>query len=1205
MHCKLDIEKAVIKTVIKEGSTKNIKPFSDNSLLVNKKDFKAEGQTFKIAESKSKELNEKFGDKITFIKKVTDGHEIIINPSEALIDDYYDGYIKTQGILARQETGIDRFGDSNPSFNKAEESLVKSDNESTLKDKYFKDSNETNSLDVLDKIAKSNHGLSPLAKRFANYAKHNNVKVVLDDVINYPLDPNNPQLKGSAYYDPNKNEIHIARYGKFSKHRIETVLLHEIFHSLSKYKLKDGSQVSKDFEKLYKYALEQLGNKTDAKLNDYALLNKDEFFVALFTDPVFIKKLTNTKASNGTKYTNLFTEIIDYLLGILNIGKTSSLYEEAFAVASHVINDFAESSKTMEDSIKYDNETPAFSKEEGKKEIPKPTFETQYVFFKRRINTLEKELSRISDKTDEYKIKSNELKAVKDRFEKATSTNDEEEYTAMGNEHLDWVENLIKYLPDNPDKHTINNLVSAFEILNTFGDFTDLRDRSAKLRKQLFPYIVKHNLQTINNYNTSVENITEEMVDGQIKDEKWSVKSFGSLLDIVNYIGRTIGSVIKAAQNKASTNNKIIEHKVQQQVDKLSEYAKANNTTLEKIYDMFLQEGKHTLVLAQRYNLDGTLNDNYRTIQDTPELKEFYDFYQKTLKDAESILPYKVGKYYVLNKVKTDFKTDLKNIIPSENYLFDSFISNKDLISDSVPDMFRANIPAEKKFRDLGSGLLQFAAYANNHNELSNALPEVRLLQEQLKYKQTSSGHIEDRTFIKASNPKESVKAKDSNVFNMVNTVINMQIKGEMKENKTAPINIKPIKNKEGEIIGYKQVHIEDVIDKGLRYNSLLRIGFSPITAMANVIFGDISNFIEAVGGRFFNVKQAHQATGIFFKQINYTSTDKSSNLYKWLEKLNPLQELADYDIGENLIANRKKLSKEKTLELMYSMQKKGELYLQSRTMIAMLIHDGYINEKGENLSKWNNITELEASKLSDKIQRLNQQIHGRYSQREAATLQQSVWYRMAIQFKKWIPSAIEQRFGDKKYDNRLGVEIEGRYKTMANLLFSKQVLTNLNKMIKGELSPLEMYNMKKTLIEATLLAATLLTYAGLHGGDDDKDKRKKAFLKTSMTLLNRASGDLIFFYSPGQVLHTMSNVAPLIKTTTDILGVINNIPHAFYDDKSQYKSGSHKNSNKFYTKLANVIPGIKPIEDINRLISENSLEELGSKNFLDMITTL
>lgn len=835
-------------------------------------------------------------------------------------------------------------------------------------------------------------------------------------------------------------------------------------------------------------------------------------------------------------------------------------------------------------------------------------FETQYVFFKRRISRLEKELSRIPENTDQHTILSNELEGYVERFNKATEAKDKSEYIALAQDHLDWVENLVNTIPNRTDEeYIIKDLTEAFEILNAFIEFTGLGGRPAELREKLFPYIVKHNLKTINNFNTSGENITEEMIDGQNTDIRSSAGYFGSLSDLANYIGRTIGSVVKAAQNSSSTLNKQFEAKIQKEVDELSEYAKSNNTTLEEIYELMTQESKNgTLVLAQKYNKEGELNKNYEKIQNTPELKQFYDFYQRTLKIAESNLPYKVGRFYVLNKVKTEgIKENLSKIIPSENILFDSFISNEELIADMVPDMFRNNIPADKKSKDLASGLLEFVAYSNNHAALSKALPEARLLQEQLRYKQDENGNISERQFIKSSDPKSKVNAEDSNIYKMVNTYIDMQLKGKMTVYKMKPIKTGKIKDREGNIIGYKQVHIEDVIDRGLRWNSLLRIGFSPITAITNVLFGDISNILESVGGRFFNVKELKQATNIFFKQTEFVSKEKSSNMYKWLEKLNPLQELADYDLGANLQANAKKLSAEKALELAYSMQKKGELFLQTRTMIAVLIHDGYLNPDGTNTKKGNEITENEAIKLSDKIQRINQLIHGRYSQREASALQQSVWFRAAIQFRKWIPSAIEQRFGDKKYDNRLGVEIEGRYRTLKNKVFKADSITeafhnlfipvlNSKKALEsGNMTPTEIYNMRKNMTELILLLATVLTIAWTKSGDDEerRKKLKNPYIKMGLTMLNRISGDLMFFYNPENVANISKNAIPMSKLISDLIHVGTSIPHALYLGDYEVKRGSLKGTNSFYSKdVVKVIPGLSPLAQIQKILNDEDI---------------
>ena len=45
---------------------------------------------------------------------------------------------------------------------------------------------------------------------------------------------------------------------------------------------------------------------------------------------------------------------------------------------------------------------------------------------------------------------------------------------------------------------------------------------------------------------------------------------------------------------------------------------------------------------------------------------------------------------------------------------------------------------------------------------------------------------------------------------------------------------------------------------------------------MSYIYFGDISNIIESIGGRFFGFKELRQATNIFFSQIDYVSNEKN-----------------------------------------------------------------------------------------------------------------------------------------------------------------------------------------------------------------------------------------------------------------------------------------------------------------------------------------
>jgi len=394
-----------------------------------------------------------------------------------------------------------------------------------------------------------------------------------------------------------------------------------------------------------------------------------------------------------------------------------------------------------DENIKSSSKTP-------KEVITEKVYERQYTFFKRMVNKLEKQLEKVTKNTDQYTILESELLEQKKKLENATKDANKEVYIQMANEYLDEVETFLNTLSEGESEYSEFKIHDYFELLNSFPskDFPELKARPDDLLKRFAPIVFKHNISKINKYNTSGVIITEEMIDAQNKDVSWRDMSFGSLSDMNNYIASTIGSVIKEAQNKASTANKKIEAKIQHEVDLLSEYAKSNVTTLEQVYEIFIQETKSgTIQLANKYTKEGELNPNFEKIMNTPELNRFYRFYQSTLKTFEALLPYKVGKFYMINKEKDSLSSTLNKLSGIENYELNSFVSNKDLIADMVPDMYRTHISSDKKSRNLGEGLLQFASYAENHNELSKALPSARLLQFQLTHKIASQGEVNER----------------------------------------------------------------------------------------------------------------------------------------------------------------------------------------------------------------------------------------------------------------------------------------------------------------------------------------------------------------------------------------------------------------------------------------------------------------------------
>lgn len=204
-------------------------------------------------------------------------------------------------------------------------------------DKYFSDGNVQKTSNVLQKIADSKHPLNKLAKHLLGFSQINNVEIVLEDVPFFEdINPN--VKKAGGYYSSSENKIYIAKNGIVNQGLSEQVLLHEILHALSYKLIRNSSKMSEDFKKLYDHAVSNLGEyKPETREGFYALMNMDEFFVGLFTDSKFIKALKTIPSVDGVKYTNLFQELIDYILDLLKLNKESSVYDQAFSIATEFL----------------------------------------------------------------------------------------------------------------------------------------------------------------------------------------------------------------------------------------------------------------------------------------------------------------------------------------------------------------------------------------------------------------------------------------------------------------------------------------------------------------------------------------------------------------------------------------------------------------------------------------------------------------------------------------------------------------------------------------------------------------------------------------------------------------------------------------------------------------------------------------------------
>ena len=881
--------------------------------------------------------------------------------------------------------------------------------------------------------------------------------------------------------------------------------------------------------------------------------------------------------------------------------------------------------------------------------------EAELVTISRLINVLKKRLVRLKEEGEsEAKLQKakDELSVLQTQLSVYKQDRDIEILESLANEALNRAEQFIRAVQQLEktgklsDKVTDVDFGFAREILERFTDKLSAGDknRAAALWGELLELQDNHILEYVKKHDTSGKEINTEALNTE--EQKQDIGSYkrwaGKLSTVTNKIGATIGSMINKAHDRVSAKNKETKHKIEAQIKALTEYQNSKGIQGKDIFNIFIQEANGTTVLTRPYttafydllaskedskdkltvatydkvnkryvphDLVKYTNQNYLTIQKEKSLRDFYNFHKELTKQLKEVLPTTVKEDFIANlrvdlydQIKRGDKTVLKglagtfkNLIQVKEVRLGDFQAMEELKADMLDARkYQAKLSPEEKSRDLGQNLLAFAQFVNSYEELSDTLPKVRVLQSHLN---------ETKNFIKSTGPGDRIDGKDTNLAALVEDTIKMQLLGQMKE-EGVKIELEDSIDENGDPIK-RYVSVSQIGDLMLKFNSLLRIGLNPMNAISNLSFGEVSNFIEASGGRFYTIKDMNNATAIFLKQTN----NPDSVINRILEIVNPLQEIEDYENIES-IKTKGQLSSDKIQDIMYTPQKMGEKFIQSRPMIAMMLKQGLLTKEGVLTKEGEEFLKdkEKVARFSTKVKGLNEKRHGRYSQRSAAALQQQLWFRVASQFKKWMSAAYEDRFESKYTDNDIGEDFEGRYITFKNTVLKeirkgniKNAFTNMfvplfnsKKLLKengGNLTELEVYNMRRNLTEAIILMSTVLIFNLLKGGDDDKERRKKPAVKFALEQLNRLAGDLELFYNPKAFNKTFLGAAiPLEKTINDIIKIGVDIPMLLFSDsdKLYYTSGEKKDELKILADITSATPILSPIVKTIRLFKKD-----------------
>lgn len=699
----------------------------------------------------------------------------------------------------------------------------------------------------------------------------------------------------------------------------------------------------------------------------------------------------------------------------------------------------------------------------------------------------------------------------------------------------------------------------------------------------------------------------------QMKDGKWT----GNLIS--KYDSEFYKKRQAALNDKSEASIKWLRENISIDKEKFDKMRKESIATWEKLYKR--DKNKEAIIKKKLADFDARFNistnpttafgprnflltpnerwlsKEYQNVMNTPALKQFYELFTGIIKQNEEYLDMKLGYSFVPN-----IHNDLIDSIAQNGFFsisgmkesFDQAISARSdagygmvdevtgELKKSIPIYYTSEISPETKSKDLGRSLFLFANMGLNHRYMAEIEASTHILKDVLE--RSSKTILTDAQGNPVQNPltKKVQKIMNSNdTLDMFNKFMDYYLYGITTSGEDKPFVIKG-----------KEISSKKALSQSLKWYSAKSLSLNLVSGFANLFGGNMNGLIEGSKGRFYSKRQYVQALAMLGKR---SFQGKDAIPYMSIEFWDIESNKSDYQRASKLSASG--ISKNMTFDKFYILQQKGEWIVENAVLLSMLqshtIKDGKIVKKSESEKSLLEMTQVkddkvqiegltdeEYSKFRRKIKYLYSTMKGNMNAEDIALSKLTIWGQVMMQFKNWIPRMADERFGNLRYTEDLGVWEQGRYKTMwnhiagtsfknfSNLLtglFANGLLgigagfsTNsikeaaerhydsLSEKLKKEITReeyAEMYlaNLKANAMEMQLILATVLLFAALKGDDDDE---KTAFDRWFIKQSKRNLDELSFFVSP----ESASSIIGYGKPAIPLLGLLVDIGNTLAD---------------------------------------------------------
>ena len=576
----------------------------------------------------------------------------------------------------------------------------------------------------------------------------------------------------------------------------------------------------------------------------------------------------------------------------------------------------------------------------------------------------------------------------------------------------------------------------------------------------------------------------------------------------------------------------------------------------EKLYRSYSKTGVFMEELAVPN--DTYLSEKYQKIQETPELKKYYDFIvqkyelaQKQIGNSQLFINSWDTMSYIMPSVRKDrlaalqqegwrdlAKEELKDFTRlSTDTQFGMMTDADGERVRSIPRFYTNRVPAKDVSRDIAASMAQFVHMANLFEEKSKTVGLVE-----------SMMSIHEQRLTIPRDSKTGLPILDK-VSEMARGVQNDVVKEDPRNNRNYQhlrefvdsVFYGQLDLEQGAILG---VDMSKLAGKAAAFTAVTNLAFNTLQIGNQFILDNLMGSEEAVAGQFFGKRDFAWAAKTYAANKGALSDlgafVPKSKLGQAMMMFDALNEVTD-SIGKGVTGSR--LKKAIQNDPLFALQHAVEHQSTGTRMLALLrsykgkLLDSngnvLLNEKGEEADLWDMLVKDEKGKfiidprvanvtkneVIAKLHGINKRANQIKGSHDRSMGNRRALGKLALLFRNYFVPGLRKRFGHGEsmhVDYELGSITRGMYQSLMGYfsLIPYEGVTAYQMM-----SETDKQNLRRATYEAAATIASLTTFLVLNAMLDDDEEDDNYMIAYAAYQARRLQSELLQFVNPSEFL--------------------------------------------------------------------------------------